>query len=70
MPPAGLGVPEEGAYEPPGPQALQRPGGLSLRAGSFQKSLPVKLEKLKQAHPKAKVELWAEDEARLGLKSR
>ncbi len=28
----------------------------------------MKLEKLKEAYPKAKVELWAEDEARLGLK--
>jgi transposase len=28
----------------------------------------VKLEKLKEAHPRASVELWAEDEARLGLK--
>jgi transposase len=26
------------------------------------------LEKLEEAHPEAKVELWAEDEARLGLK--
>jgi transposase len=28
----------------------------------------VRLEKLKEAHPEAEVELWAEDEARLGLK--
>jgi transposase len=28
----------------------------------------MKLEKLQEAHPKASVELWAEDEARLGLK--
>jgi hypothetical protein len=30
----------------------------------------VKLEELKEAHPEAekKVELWAEDEARMGLK--
>lgn len=28
----------------------------------------MKLEELKEAYPKAKVELWAEDEARLGLK--
>jgi transposase len=28
----------------------------------------VKLKKLKQAHPEAEVQLWAEDEARLGLK--
>jgi transposase len=28
----------------------------------------VRLEELKQAHPEAEVQLWAEDEARLGLK--
>ena len=28
----------------------------------------MKLEKLEEAYPKAKVKLWAEDEARLGLK--
>jgi hypothetical protein len=30
----------------------------------------LKLERLEEAHPEAEVELWAEDEARLGLKSR
>jgi hypothetical protein len=29
----------------------------------------MKLEKLEEAYPKAAVELWAEDEARLGLKN-
>jgi hypothetical protein len=28
----------------------------------------VRLEELEEAHPEAAVELWAEDEARLGLK--
>jgi len=28
----------------------------------------VRLEDLEEAHPEAEVELWAEDEARLGLK--
>ena len=28
----------------------------------------MRLKELKEAHPKAEVELWAEDEARLGLK--
>ncbi len=27
----------------------------------------MKLERLREAHPGAEVELWAEDEARLGL---
>ena len=66
--PAGLRVPEEGGYEPAGSQALERPGGLSLGAGDFQKKLPERLKELEEAHPKAEVELWAEDEARLGLK--
>lgn len=30
----------------------------------------MRLEKLEEAHPEDEVELWAEDEARLGLKSR
>jgi transposase len=42
--------------------------GPSLREGGFQKSLGLKLEKLEQAHPEAEVQLWAEDEARVGLK--
>jgi hypothetical protein len=36
--------------------------------GRLSKSLPLKLEALREAHPGAEVELWAEDEARLGLK--
>lgn len=37
--------------------------------GGFQKTLPERLKAIKEAHPEAKeVELWAEDEARLGLK--
>ena len=68
--PARLGVPEEGALQPPGgPEALQQPGGRRRRAGGLQKNLPLKLQKLEEAHPEAEeVELWAEDEARLGLK--
>ena len=65
--PAGLGIPEEGGYESAASQALQRPGR-RLRAGGFQKRLPEQLKKFERAHPGAKVELWAEDEARLGLK--
>src|SRR5215212_8267028 len=42
--------------------------GRPLRAGGFQKSLALKLEKLEEAHPDAEVQLWAEDETRLGLK--
>lgn len=61
-------MPEEGGYESPGTQALKRPGRRS-RAGGFQKKLPERLREIKKAHPEAQqVELWAEDEARLGLK--
>src|SRR5215204_1559982 len=66
-PPAGFRVPQEGEIQPPGSQARERPGRGS-REGGFQKSLPVKLEALQEAHPGAEVQLWAEDEARLGLK--
>lgn len=38
------------------------------RSGRLSKRLPVRLEELKRAHPGAKVKLWAEEEARLGLK--
>ena len=66
--PARLGVSEEGAYEPSGSQALKRPGSRIAGAGGFQKNLPERLKAIEKAHPGAEVELWAEDEARLGLK--
>jgi hypothetical protein len=66
--PARLGVSEEGAYEPSGSQALKRPGSRIAGAGGFQKNLPERLKEIEKAHPGAEVELWAEDEARLGLK--
>jgi hypothetical protein len=67
--PARLGVSEEGAYEPSGSQALKRPGSRIGGAGGFQKNLPERLKEIEKAHPGAEeVELWAEDEARLGLK--
>jgi hypothetical protein len=33
-----------------------------------KEALPERLEKLKEAYPQAKVQLWATDEHRLGLK--
>ncbi len=66
--PAGLRVPEESGHEPAGSEAFQRPG-LGLRAGGLQKKLPIRLKEIEEAHPGTdNVELWAEDEARLGLK--
>jgi transposase len=43
------------------------PGPMSPRRRLY-KSLPVKLEALREAYPGAEVQLWAQDEARLGLK--
>jgi len=63
-----MGVHEEGGYEPPAPETLQRPGSRRFRTGGFQKNLPERLKEIRKAHPKAEIELWAEDEARLGLK--
>lgn len=67
--PARLGVSEEGAYEPSGSEALKRSGSRLRGAGGFQKNLSERLKEIRNAYPKAEeVELWAEDEARLGLK--
>ncbi len=42
--------------------------GQRTRAGGFQKQLPMRVMRLKEAYPTAKVELWCTDEHRLGLK--
>ncbi len=42
-----------GLHEPPGSQALQCQGARSLREGGFQRTLALKLERLKEAHPEA-----------------
>lgn len=44
--------------------------GRQKGASGFQKRLPMRGARLKEAHPTAKVELWCEDEHRLGLKHR
>jgi hypothetical protein len=45
------------------------PRGPTPQSGRLSKKAPaLRLEKLREAHPEAEVELWAEDEARLGLK--
>ena len=45
------------------------PKGPIHRSGRLSKKLPLKVEELKRAHPPgAEVQLWAQDEARLGLK--
>lgn len=44
------------------------PRGPTPRSGRLSKKLAVRLEELERAHPEAEIQLWAEDEARLGLK--
>ena len=46
----------------------QMPRGPTPRSGRLSKKLAVRLEELERAHPEAEIQLWAEDEARLGLK--
>jgi hypothetical protein len=65
--PEGLGVPTKAWQHAEGSAPRSRQGR-SGPAGSFQKSLPKNLEKLREAYPEAEVELWAQDEHRLGLK--
>jgi hypothetical protein len=50
---------------PPGPQTPREPTRTSEK---LSKSLPERLKEVRKAHPKSEIELWAEDEARLGLK--
>jgi transposase len=49
----------------PGPPMPREP---TRRSGRLSKKLPVRLEELKRAYPGAQVQLWAQEEARLGLK--
>ncbi len=44
------------------------PQGRRRRAGNIRKKLPLRAAKRKEAYPTAKVEVWCEDEHRLGLK--
>ena len=52
----GLGVFEEAQTKPEGPKAPSRIGR-QTRAGGFQKKLPMRVMRLKEAYPTAKVEL-------------
>ncbi|MBA3232321.1 MAG: IS630 family transposase [Acidobacteria bacterium] len=58
---------EEGQIQPTASKTRKRLGR-RLRAGGFQKTLPKRLKALRKSHPGAEVEIWAEDEARSGLK--
>jgi transposase len=55
-------------YSPQVPRPSNAKGADSQEREAFKKKLPVRLEELKRAYPDAEVQLWAEDEARLGLK--
>src|SRR5207248_3571402 len=65
--PAGLGLSPavrlHAAPAPPAPHASR-----CRRAGGFSQSLAARVQALQHAHPDATVELWAEDEHRVGLK--
>ena len=66
---ARLRVLEEGQIQSSGSQAPKCLRRRLLRAGGLQKTLPERLKTIREAHPEAEeVELWAEDEARIGLK--
>ena len=47
---------------------LKMPPPTPPNRGGFQETLPERVKAIKEANPGAKVQLWAEDEARLGLK--
>ncbi len=59
---AGSGV------HPPSAAAVASAGGGSTDPPAVEKNLRRRVRRLKAAHPGTPVELWAEDEARLGLK--
>jgi hypothetical protein len=66
---ARLRVLEEGQIQSSGSEAPKCLRCRLLRTGGFQKTLPERLKAIREAHPEAEeVELWAEDEARIGLK--
>ena len=48
---------------------LKMPPPTPPNRGGFQETLPERVKAIKEANPGAKVQLWAEDEARLGLKA-
>src|SRR5919202_1804595 len=51
-----------------GPAPAPPAGGRGRRAGGVRKRLDVAVEQAKAEHPDRPVEVWAEDEHRLGLK--
>jgi hypothetical protein len=66
---ARLRVLEEGQIQSSGSEAPKCLRRRLLRTGGFQETLPERLKTIREAHPEAEeVELWAEDEARIGLK--
>jgi hypothetical protein len=57
------------SYSPQVRRPSNAAGASASDREAFKKSLPPKLRRLKEAHPEAeRVQLWAENEARLGLK--
>ena len=63
----GMGVPTKARAHPTGSSSGER-RDRHRRAGGFQKKLPERLKEIREEHPRSKVQLWAQDEMRLGLK--
>ena len=63
----GLGVPAPLWLHAPPPAPPACPSRCR-RSGGFSQSLAARVEALQRAHPEATVQLWAEDEHRVGLK--
>jgi hypothetical protein len=58
----------EGLYRKASDPVLRTRLLMVWRMSVWEKSLPEQLKEIRKAYPKAEIELWAEDEARLGLK--
>jgi len=67
-PAARLGGAEADRLVAPGAAAAARAGGGTRGAGGLQGGLEAAVAQAKAAHPDRPVEVWAEDEHRLGLK--
>src|SRR5215218_6396481 len=65
---ARLGSPEADRVVDPGAAAAEPARGHARAAGDVQKGLRVAVARARAAHPDRPVEVWAEDEHRLGLK--
>ncbi len=68
LPPDRVGLAAGPGLHPPGPSPVPPPGGRPGDPGPVEKNFRRRVARLRRAHPGKAVEVWAEDEARLGLK--